>query len=510
MGTRASPFATLGHAVAAASTGDTVVLRAGSYHEQVSIFKTLTIENYPGEAVRLDGSSPVQGWTRSGNTWVHTGWAAQFDSSASFARGSDAGGFINPAHPMAAHPDQVFMDGRQLQQVASSPGIGQFCVDYAKQTITLGSDPAGRAIRASDLQRALVIGAYGVTVRGIAVERYATSLWQMGTVYIGGAGGTSLRDMVVADNATEGVALYAPNLTLDHLTVQNNGMTGIQAGKSDNAVIANSLVTGNNREQFNTAPASAGIKVLRLNGITIRNNVVTGNVDANGIWTDENVTNFVIVGNTVGDNGSTRGIMNELSGTGIVANNSIFKTKCGYSAFDSGDVRVFNNTFWQNTLWDVGLTQDNRYQPGKSTASASVQPSAANPWLVRNVLVANNDMSRATGTFQFYALDNQTHRSADSMNITIDGNLFRADLTSTDPRMIGWGGSDNKTVTIYRSVQAFQSAKGATWVNEATTDAHSSGSTDALVSDPSYAVPLPSDVARAIGVQPGVQHVGVF
>ena len=504
-GSSGSPYATLAHAVSAAPAGATIVLRAGHYDEDVFIGKALTIQNYPGEVVWMDGSTPVSGWTQSGSTWVHSGWNYQFDSSASFSKGSDAGGFVNSAHPLAAHPDQVFFDGQQLEQVASNPGPGQFSVDYAAKTITVGSSPSGRAVRASNLQQAFVVGAGGVTLRGIGVRGYATSLWQMGTIYLGGStGGDVLSNLVIADNATQGLSLDTPRVVVNHVSAQANGMTGIHANASPGSTIENSSVTGNNTQRFNNAPATAGIKIGRLDQFTVRNNDVTGNPASNGIWTDENVTNFVITGNTVKDNGEY-GILTELSDTGIVADNYVAAAKYGYTAFDTGNVKVFNNAFRNNSVWDLGLSQDNRYQPGKSTAG--VQPTPADPWLVRNIVAANNDFTGATGLFEFYVLDKQTNRPADSMNITLDGNLFLTRSGSSGPWPVGWGGGDNTTVTTYATGPAFDSAKGKGSTNEsvaAGAAAPPAGSTQ------SYAVPLPADVATAVGVAAGTQHVGRF
>ena len=104
--------------------------------------------------------------------------------------------------------------------------------------------------------------------------------------------------------------------------------------------------------------------------------------------------------------------------------------------------------------------------------------------------------------FQFYALDSQTNRPADSMHITINGNLFRADLSTSDPKMIGWGGSDNHTVTVYRSAESFEAAKGPSWHNaEATPGITSAAATPAAGG---YAVPLPTDVAAALSSVSGL------
>ena len=48
---------------------------------------------------------------------------------------ADNPGFVDPAHPMAARPDQVFVDGAALTQVATAAQVtvGTFAVDQALQ-----------------------------------------------------------------------------------------------------------------------------------------------------------------------------------------------------------------------------------------------------------------------------------------------------------------------------------------------------------------------------------------
>ncbi|PZS24582.1 MAG: hypothetical protein DLM58_24450 [Pseudonocardiales bacterium] len=504
-GSLQDPFATVSRGVAASPSGGTVVLRAGSYNEYLFVGKTVTIQNYPGEVAWMDGSVPVGGWTRSGSTWIHTGWNHSFDHSASFDCGSNSGGFVNTAHPMAAYPDQVFFDGGQQVQVSANPGPGQFAVNYSSGTIVTGSDPTGHQVRASNVQQAFVVGGSDVVIRGIGVRNYATSLCQMGTVYLGGSGGGDvLQNLVFTGNATQPLAIDAPGTMADHLTVQGNGMTGIHANAADGSTIANSLITDNNTQAFNNTPATAGIKITRLDGFTIRNNTVSDNPDANGIWTDENVTKFVIVGNTVTNRNGEYGILTELSDTGIVANNTISSAKYGYTAFDSGNVQVFNNTFERNKIWDLGLSQDNRYQPGKSTAG--VLPSAIDRWVVKNVVAANNDFTRSTATYEYYVLDKETNRTADSMNLTIDGNAFLARGAGSGSWPIAWGAGDNTTLTTFATPQALEIAKGTAWVNASLAP----GTKTPVPSGESYAVPLPSNVAQALGVATGTQRVGAF
>src|SRR4051812_27581706 len=181
---------------------------------------------------------------------------------------------------MAAWPDQVFVDGDQLDQVAAgvTPGAGQFAVDYHAQTLTIGSDPYGHNVRASDLDHAFVVGGT-VTLRGFGVRRYATPLPQIGTIFFGGSsGGDVVENLVIVDNATQGLGISVQNCVVDHVTTNANGMTGMMANRSDNLTIQNSVLDGNNTEHFNSAPSAGGMKLGRSNGVLIRNNEVSHNL----------------------------------------------------------------------------------------------------------------------------------------------------------------------------------------------------------------------------------------
>ena len=110
-GSAGAPLRSLGAAVARASSGATIVLRKGSYHESVVIppDKRLTVQGWPGEAVWLDGSVAVSGWVASGGRWRRDGWTVKFDNSPTYTRGAADStapnwGFVDPAYPMAGRP----------------------------------------------------------------------------------------------------------------------------------------------------------------------------------------------------------------------------------------------------------------------------------------------------------------------------------------------------------------------------------------------------------------------
>jgi trimeric autotransporter adhesin len=530
-GTRTGPLRTISAAIAKAGSGATIVLRAGTYHESVTIPPAkggITIQAYPSERVWFDGSTVVSGWTQVGRTWVHSGWTARFDHSASFTHGDNSGGFVNPAYPMAAWPDQVFIDGAGLKQVRSAArvGPGTFFVSYSAQTLTIGTDPAGHVVRASDIERAFYVAAHGVTLRGFGVRRYATPLPRMGAVLLYG-GGDVAQNVVVTDNATQGLSFSGAGNLADHVTAADNGMVGIHADTADSFTIQNSLIAHNNVEHFNPSPSAAGVKITRSRGVTIRDSVVKDTVGTKGIWLDESVVGFTLAGNTV--TGQPVNVQVELSDTGIVADNTVSGGVQGIYLFDTGNVRVYNNDVSDNTIGSIFLSQDARREanpsdPGHDPRQPIPDPSC--PWLTRNITVANNVFGPYPhgGLFQFYVLDKKTRIPADAMNLVITGNVFQGTASdppgpgelrartpanasrSQVPTLIGWGGGNNVTVTQYDSVAALQQAKNATWTNTAVVWTGDR----ALVRDASdwSAKPIPAGVAAVIGVPAGTRVVG--
>jgi parallel beta-helix repeat protein len=514
-GTVTAPLRTVAAAAGKVLVGGTVVLRAGTYHEKLTLTKNnVTIQAYPGEPVWLDGSSQVNTFTPNGSGDYVTPWTTTFDHSASFtfgdnsAPGNNGWLFVNPAYPMAAWPDEVFLDGVAQAQVAANPGVGQFAVDYTAKTLTIGSDPAGHRVDAATLDQGINVYASNVTLRGFGVRRYATTLPQMGTINLQGAGDT-LQNLQIDDSATEAINLGAQNL-IDHVSIHRAGMTGIHSNHASGSIISNSVVTGSDSEHFNAAPAAAGIKLSRSTNMTVTNNQVTDNNNTVGIWLDENVIGFTITSNDASNN-SNAGIMIELSGTGIIADNTLTGNLQGLYAFDAGDLKIFNNNFGSNGTASIYLSQDDRYLPGHSTAGASVQPSAANPWLTQNITINNNifDTNGGPYGFQIWALDKKTNIPANNMNITITGNLFHTKTATTDT-MIAWGQNDNKTVVRYDTPTTLNTGTNHTWTNNQTPTGTNTITAATLPANTTITTPLPTDIATATTQPTGTQHLGTF
>lgn len=507
--TQSAPLRTLAAAVSRAKDGQTVVLRGGSYNESVQVPKSITIQAYPHEAVWLDGTVPVTAWNGSGSTWVSSGWKASFDNSMDGV--ADNPRFVSSAQPLAARPDQVFYDGKQLKQVQKGQVVsGTFAVDPSNGQLILGDNPAGHTVRASNLKQAVYATAPGVTLQGFGVRGYATPYEDKGAVRLGNKNETA-RDLTILDNAMIGLNIENDAAKVEHVTVQRSGLLGIGVNQSYGLSIKDSIVTDNDTQLFKPEPVSGGIKITRSRGVSVVNNDTSRN-QTHGIWCDESCYQVTIANNTANDNGVTS-IEVELSDTGVIAGNEARNQTIGILVYNSGNFKVFNNDLGNNSLFSLKLAQDERRQATASFAGHDPRrpiPDPTMPWLVKNITVSNNAFGNG-GLYQFYALDGVTGIPVDNMNVTITGNLFNNKVAGSDPTLVGWGMGDKVTLQKFQTPAALAAAKNSSWTNAMTPSSLPLAAMGpAIDAAASVAVPLPADVAAAVGQPAGVRHIGTF
>ncbi|WP_349899818.1 right-handed parallel beta-helix repeat-containing protein [Parafrigoribacterium soli] len=522
-GSQRAPFATLGRAIALARSGSTIVVRAGSYHESLVIpsAKKLTIQPYPHETVWLDGSRTVSGWQRSGAAWVASGWTVRFDSSPTYSRGKPDGtqpgwAFLDSHYPMAAHPDQLWLGGTALSQVGSLASLrpGTFFVDSAGSRLYLGSDPSGKTVRASDTVKALTIAGEGSTLRGIGVRRYAPSVPDMGAVSIA-APGVSLRDVVIEDSATTGLAVFASGAHITDVTIARSGMLGAQASYADGLRIDGLLSVDNNTEHFNRAPVSGGVKIHKSRGVSVTNSTVRNNL-GNGLWFDESVYGITATGNDILDN-TGNGLVLELSATATVANNVIARNSLdGILISDTGQVQVWNNTLSGNSR-SVNITQGDRRASNLSTPGHDARQKLPDPtvtWITGNISVNNNVFAGGTGKCVLCVEDYSHERSAQQMHVTANGNVYqRVDAAHPNWAVVWSRGTGNPAV--YTSVSEFSKATGQEKNNVAVDGAAVLRGLSTLTSRVTSEVqrvarPLPAAIGKVVGESSGAQHLGAW
>lgn len=509
VGTAAAPVRTITAALRKVRNGGTIALRGGVYHESVIVppQKRVTLQPYGSEAVWLDGAETVTGFRESGDVWVRSGWTQQLDASPTFVRGAPDGAaegwkFIDPAHPMAAHPDQLWIDGKQLAQVSSRSKVtpGSFFVDAAADELVVGSDPNGRRVEASTLVSALSVRSEGSVVRGIGVRRYATSVPDMGTVIIA-AKGVTLSNVTIRDNSTTGLYTWSEETTLSRVSVIANGLLGAGAAHADGLEIRGMLSSGNNRERFNRAPVSGALKIHSSSGVSVADSVFADN-NGQGPWFDESNDGVVFAGNDSLRN-TGNGLVFELSERAVIADNLVADNAInGIYIVNAGSASIWNNTAVGNER-NIAVTQD---------ARRSKNPTI--PWMSKNIVIANNVSAEPEGTC-LVCVDDFSRALVGSQMVTrAEGNFYhRASPTATRWFAIysrGAAGPSEGFSTLADFTSATGREKRSVLVEQAASPVHDDYSLRSATASrqASIAVPVPAQIADVSDLTSGEVTLG--
>jgi hypothetical protein len=519
-GTQSAPLKTLTRAIAVASSGSTIVLRRGEYHETVVVpsNKRLTIQSWPDEAVWMDGSVPVTGWTADGGRWRKDGWTVEFDASPTYTWGATdntapSWGFVNAAYPMAAHPDQLFVDGVALRQVQSLGEVtgNTFFHDKPADRLYMGVDPAGKQIRASALTRAISLRSDNSVLRGIGIRRYAPSVPHMGAVTVERPG-IVIEHVALLDSATTGMHVMAADVTLRSLQIERSGMLGVSATYADRLRVLNVVSRDNNTERFNTSPVSGGIKIGRSRVVEVRDSWFLSN-HGPGLWMDESVYDITVTGSRMVDNFG-HGTSLEISAKAYFVNNFVVRNgRDGIKVNNTSDVHIWNNTFTGNGR-SINLVQDSRRASDKSTPGHDPRQPHPDPtmtWLLGPVHISNNVIANPkSGNCLLCVEDYSAERSAEQIGVTANGNVYNRANSSTPSWAVVWSrGAGNPAV--YTGLGAFRTATGQE------SDGHlfdgaavvtADGAPTSLLPASAAALPLTEKVAEVAGLAAGTRRFG--
>jgi len=407
--------------VDAAAAGSTLVVPACLYREFVSVTKPLTLVATPGAEIR--GSDVWTGWTGSGTTWT---------SSATVPVLYNPGAECSPGTSRCAWPEQVFLDGAPLLQVATTatPGTGQFRLDGSRHVV-LGSSPAGRTVEVSVRQKWLWVGASDVTVRGFTM-RHAASWAQGGGLQVGGEWVGAVNRVTIEDNVladSHGRDLSFPSGGTGHRIYRNDisraGCLGIGGGDNGSDwIIRGNHVHDNNTEGFETGWESGGIKLLFIDGLLVDANEIDHNA-GRGFWNDTGSTHTTLTNNRVHDN-AYNGIFLEASHYLTVTGNAVWENGWGpgaaawawgggitLSSSDHADVHD-NTVAWnadgitvisQNRADDADHVEINVHDNAIAMAPKSGDTSAfADGWLMdwSGVLFSPASNNRGAGNHYWY------------------------------------------------------------------------------------------------------------
>ena len=483
-GRSGDPMNTITAAVRRAGNGDSIVVAAGRYHEQVQVYgKQLDIVGAGIDETVLDGAVPVAGWRSVNGRWAAP-WATNFSRAEDIQTTAD--------RREAGFPEQFFVDGKALTEVTSigAVGAGSFYNDIANKQVWIGTDPSGRLVEGSDLNWGLYLNkANGSTVSGLTVQRYATAQSHMAAVRAYSNDAT-LIDVAARENAYQGISAIGTNIEFRGVVADSNGHAGLHGHRADNFSVGDSTITNNNRELFDPRWAAGGIKVTTSDQFSITGSVVDDN-QGPAIWIDLDVTNVTIAGNVVRDN-LRSGLMLELSSDIIAVDNVITGNgQAGIYVLESQRTQVWHNTSMDNH-WDLRILTGPRAD-------------------VIDVDVANNTFggSVPSGQAVVHADDWTSKRSAAQMRITWDGNQYWLPGSSNGrwiSRVQNWPAPQSLSTTLVAHQQAVgnQDATASFSTADANPFAPGYASGDGRAPEGSLVrSPLPTDVAAAAGQQAG-------
>lgn len=520
-GTQAAPFLTLGKAVSAAPSGSTIVMRAGVYHESVKVpaNKTLTIQSYPNEAVWLDGSVPVTNWmfTLPG-VWSSSNWTAQFASVDYDPNASQYYSPVTQAHPMAGHPDQVFYDGTQLTQVGSLNEVksGDFYVDYSTDQLYIGSNPMFHTVRGTTLSGALYIASPNTVVRGIGVRDYATPYGWSGTVQLAGNNDT-LRNVEIDDSATKAIGVTAQHDTISNVTVERAGQLGVGGNEADYLNVAHSLFDLDNQQQFNVAPVAGGVKCTSCRYALVNHSTFT-NGYADPVWFDTSSYADRVLSNLLINNVGP-GIHFEVSGYETAADNVIIdETASGLVVVDSNNVRLWNNTVVDSGNYDIDFLDGPRVasDPNATQWRDPRTPNDPNITWVTNHCQAHNNVAVGS-TAAAFNVEDLTQTKTGSQMVSTSNNAFYRNDSNSPTNLFRWANYGGQpALETFPTLAAMQQSTGQETGSmeqvggtdpyyQANTPSGGQTSYGPAAGSPSIGagLPLPNDIAQALGVPSG-------
>jgi hypothetical protein len=467
-GTSESPLRSIGRAISRASSGDSVVVHAGTYHEGIVIPDGKRLSIVGRGDVWLEGSRPVTRWRSDSRGFVSDGWTAEFDSSPTYTWGEednteDSWSFLNPARPMAAHPDQVWVNGRPQQQVESLTDVrpGTFYVDEAGDRLHLGTDPGGKEVRASDIAKAISIRAAGTRISNINVRGFAPSVPHMGAV-TAERPGIKLERMQISDNATTGLHVMGANTLLSRVRLARNGMLGMSATYADNLRIIRSAAGHNNTEGFNYSPVAGGIKIGRSRGVLVRGGTFANNAGT-GLWLDESTYGIKVTNSLVRDN-RHHGISLEISAKATVTDTVIAgNASNGIKVNNTSRVSLWNNTLVGNGR-PINIVQDDRdptdpRTPGRDPRQPRPDPTMT--WIVGPVQVHNNILAgpNSNANCLLCVEDFSERFTAEQLRVSASSNVYQRRTPALPVWAVVWSRAALNPA-VFETVLAFRRATG--------------------------------------------------
>ncbi|MGB7980659.1 MAG: right-handed parallel beta-helix repeat-containing protein [Candidatus Nanopelagicales bacterium] len=441
-GSVSAPFRTLVKAESAATNGDSIVLRGGTYPitgNAVFIDRPgLSIVAYPGELPVFDGSisapaavgtegalryfnyQPIAGGLAEGvplsslpvatfsgtnptGMTAERGWRCVSGSSYSTPSptSADPDGCSASANLITGYyPDQVWVNGKALQQVADKSRVAAstFWVSRSSATdrapgptrLYMSASDAGdmTKVRASSSSGTFIqIAADGVSLRGIQIQRHSPGGSHYAVVVGGGGDDFFMRDVrfegnggvsfkVAGGDDSSGSKLVRRPI-FDHVTIKNAGFMGSAMVNADDVqIIGSRFEDVNYQKEFNRGPVSGALKASKTSRMAVSDSIFQ-RVWGHTLWYDQSNYDVTVARNRFIENAFSS-IFFEISHGLTLVNNYIQGTSVGPGAeghstvriAGSSGVKIVNNTILGGPI-GIGIFADPRSKKYDSDGNGS-------------------------------------------------------------------------------------------------------------------------------------------
>jgi len=349
-------YAKIQWAVNNASAGDTIIVRPGTYNENVDVDKSLEIRSYsqnPSDTIVKASSSNdhvfyvtadnvyISGFTMTGATGYKAGIYLYNSNNCRIENVKASNNWAGICLPSSSNNTIA------NNIVSSNNGYGIHLSSSSNNTIANNNvsnnwdgiclyDSSSNTIANNNVSSNNWFGIY-LSGSSNTIANNIVSSNNCDGIYLWYSSNNTIANNIVSSNNDDGICLYdSSNNIIANNNVSNN-CDGIDLSGSSNNIIANNNVSSNNDD---------GICLYDSSSNTIANNNVSNNWD--GIWLDYSSSN-TIANNNVSSNNYYGILLYYDSSNNIIANNTASNNGYGIRLRYSSNNTIYLNNFINNT-----------------------------------------------------------------------------------------------------------------------------------------------------------------
>jgi len=442
------PFKTIQRGVDKAQAGDTVIVRKGTYPEQIMVNhggtaeKPLIIRADPIGSVVVDGADPLKGFeedvshhtTDGTRVWVcnayHSNYIPMgnsFDLRTDWLKEGEEG---KQQVELLSRNDMVWLDGRFLDEVDSADELrfGTFRVDRQKSALYVplvaADRPEDHLIETSQRGTLFDCGPQSsfVHVRGFHFTRGGFNGNAVAKI-----GSYTTEGWVAEDNVADwgnfsGFKIYGKNNRILRNVAADNGCEGMQGVIHDTVLDGNSSLR-NNWKGIRDTYESGGGKFTESDHVTVRNHLAAYNKGP-GLWFDINNKNITVEYSRFHDNKYAGLFIEVAPGPTVIRENTSWANQGGGIVIGESSNVVIENNILAGNVYGIDL----RNLQGRHGLFGNIDGKPAETqWQISDITIRGNVLlknTRAGIANTSYYLDPVAQRITSDNNVFWDNNIL--------------------------------------------------------------------------------------